>query len=273
MVSVSTPTIVLLHGQPDSSASLWPLRRELLRRLPTGVRVLAPDRPGYGANPLAATGYPGNVRWLQDWLTRIEAGPTLLVGHSWAGGVAALAAARRPSSVAGLVLLASIGPDCLLRLDRVLAAPVLGDLITYAALRLGRPLLRWRARPVIMGALAEVDLPYGRCTAAAMRRRPIWRTFLLEQRALVRELGDLDAALPLITVPTAVISGNQDSVIPSRTPIQLLASIPHASGHQVEGGHDLQLRQPAEVAELIAGLAAAQPGFSPHSASRAVSPA
>lgn len=54
MVFVPTPTIVLPHGQPGSSATLWPLRRELLPRLPDGVRVLAPDRPGYGADPLPA---------------------------------------------------------------------------------------------------------------------------------------------------------------------------------------------------------------------------
>jgi len=258
---VPTPTIVLLHGQPDSSASFWPLRRELLRRLPAGVRVLAPDRPGYGANPLPATGYPGNVRWLQDWLAQIEAGPTVLVGHSWAGGVAALAAARRPTSVAGLVLLASVGPGCLLRRDRVLAAPVLGSLLAYSALRLGSPVLRRRPGAMILNALAASDLPYGRSSSAAMLRRPVWRSFLLEQRALIRELPDLDAALSLITAPTTVISGDRDPVIPAATPIELLASIPHASGHQLSGRHDLQLRQPSEVADLIAGLATAQPGF------------
>ncbi|HEV2885961.1 MAG TPA: alpha/beta hydrolase [Jatrophihabitans sp.] len=267
------PTIVLLHGQPDSSASFWPLRRELLRRLPAGVRVLAPDRPGYGANPLPATDYAGNLRWLQAWLEQVEAGPTVLVGHSWAGGLAALAAARRPPSVAALVLLASIGPDCLLAVDKVLAAPVLGELIGFATLQLGRPLLGWRARSVIRSALAEADLAYGSSGAAAMRHRPIWRSFLLEQRALIRELPDLEAALPLITAPTAVITGERDTMIPARTGTGLLAAIGHASGHQVAGGHDLQLRRPAEVAGLIAGLLTGQPGFDPVLAGAAVRPA
>ncbi|MDQ2959181.1 MAG: alpha/beta fold hydrolase, partial [Actinomycetota bacterium] len=79
-----TPTIVLLHGQPDSSASFWALRRALRQLLPAGTRVLAPDRPGYGANPAPATDYAGNVRWLRGWLDQIEAGPTVLLGHSWA---------------------------------------------------------------------------------------------------------------------------------------------------------------------------------------------
>jgi pimeloyl-ACP methyl ester carboxylesterase len=65
---VSVPTVVLLHGQPDSSASFWSLTRELRPRLPSGVRVVAPDRPGYGANPLPAPDYAGPVRWLRRWL-------------------------------------------------------------------------------------------------------------------------------------------------------------------------------------------------------------
>ena len=256
MVLVPTPTIVLLHGQPDSSASFWPLRRELLRRLPDGVRVLAPDRPGYGANPLPATGYPGNVQWLHSWLEHVQAGPTVLVGHSWAGGVAILTAARRPPWLAGLALLASVGPECVVPIDRVLAAPVLGELIAFTTLQLGRPLVRWRARSAILAELAEADRRYGRCSGAAMRYRPVWRSFLLEQRALIAGLPEVNAALPLITAPTAVISGDRDSMIPPATPARLLAAIGHSTGSQVEAGHDLQLRRPAEVAELIAGWAA-----------------
>jgi pimeloyl-ACP methyl ester carboxylesterase len=256
MVLVRTPTIVLLHGQPDTSASFWPLRRELLSRLPAGCRVLVPDRPGYGANPLPATGYAGNVRWLRDWLEHVQAGPTVLVGHSWAGGAAILTAADRPPELAGLVLLASVGPGCLVPVDRVLAAPVLGELIAFATLHLGRPFVRWRARSAILDTLAEADRPYGSSSGTAMRHRPVWRSFLLEQRALIRELPRTTAALPQITVPTTVISGNSDSMIPARTAAGLLAAIEHSTGHQLDGGHDLQLRRPAEVAELIAGWVA-----------------
>jgi pimeloyl-ACP methyl ester carboxylesterase len=88
-----------------------------------------------------------------------------------------------------------------------------------------------------------------------MRHRPVWRSFLLEQRALIRELPRITAALPLIAAPTMVISGNSDSVIPARTATGLVAAIEHSTRHEIEGGHDLQLRQPAAVAELIAGWA------------------
>lgn len=254
---MTTPTIVLLHGQPDSSASFWRLRRELATRLPSGVRVLAPDRPGYGANPLPARDYAGNADWLRGWLDKVQAGPTVLLGHSWAGGVAALAAAAEPADgrLAGLVLLASVGPYCLLKIDPGLGAPLLGEAIAYGTLRLGRSIISRRATSVIIDNQPEPDRPFARASGLAMRARPVWRSFLTEQRALLRELPEIEAALGEIAIPTQIISGLKDPVIPARTPQALRARIRQASSHQIAGGHDLQLRQPEQVAELVATFA------------------
>ena len=252
---VRVPTIVLLHGQPDSSASFWPLRRELHNRMRPGVRIVAPDRPGYGVNPMPATDFAGNVRWLRRWLARVNAGPVMLIGHSWAGGVAALAASGDPGPVAGLVLLASIGPSCLLRIDPVLASPVLGDAIAFSTLRLARPLIRRRVRSVFADHIPAADTPYARTSGLAMRHRPVWRSFLTEQRALIRELPEITGALPRIAVPTRVITGTRDQIIPERTPTELIRAIPGARRIDIDGGHDLQLRQPAHVAEHVAGFA------------------
>jgi pimeloyl-ACP methyl ester carboxylesterase len=128
-------------------------------------------------------------------------------------------------------------------------------------LQLGRPVIRRRARAVILAALAEADRPYGRTSGSAMRHRPIWRSFLLEQRALLRELGQVSAALPQIATPAAVISGNQDSMIPAATPAALLAAIRNCAGFELDGGHDLHLREPAAVAEVIAGFVTELPGY------------
>ena len=246
---MTVPTIVLLHGQPDSSASFWPLRRELRALMPPPVRIVAPDRPGYGANPLPATDYAGNVRWLTRWLRKVSAGPTVLVGHSRAGGLAALMAAGETSPIAGLVLLASIGPSCLLRVDPVLAAPVVGDAIAYSTLRIGRPLIGYKARQAIFSRLTPTERPYASASGMAMRHRPVWRSFLTEQRALVRDLPAINRSSRR-KLPVRVLA------IPRITFDKLVQAIPQSSRVNIVGGtHDLQLRRPADVAESVSGFA------------------
>lgn len=247
------PTLVLLHGQPDSSASFWSLRRELAARLPAAVRIVAPDRPGYGANPAPATDFAGNVRWLRRWLDRIDAGPVVLAGHSWAGGVAALTAADPAEDrVRGLVLMSSIGPGCLTASDAILASPVLGRVLAYASLGLAQPLVRRKVASAILSEQDDADRPYVLASGLAMGRRAVWRSFLLEQRALLRELDAINACLGRIAVPTRVLHGSSDSMIPARTPAALAETIPDAVAVALEGGHDLQLRQAAATADSVA---------------------
>jgi pimeloyl-ACP methyl ester carboxylesterase len=254
---VPQPTIVLLHGQPDSSASFWALRRELRQRVDPAIRIAVPDRPGYGANPLPATDYAGNVQWLNEWISTFTAGPVLIVGHSWAGGVAVLTAAQVGGpELVGLVLLASIGPFCLLPVDSVLAAPVIGDLISFATLRVGRGPVTRKAASILASYLPAEDTPYAWASGAAMQRRPLWRSFLVEQRALISELPDITAALAKIAVKTQVLVGTRDPFIPQRTGVALASLIPGAQRIEIGGGHDLQLRQPVAVAKQVADLAA-----------------
>jgi pimeloyl-ACP methyl ester carboxylesterase len=249
---VAEPTVVLLHGQPDSSASMWRLRRALRDRLPAHARVLAPDRPGYGANTEPATDFGGNVRWLKGFLSRRGPGPVVLLGHSWAGGIAILAATGEIPEVVGIVLLASIGPSCLLRIDPMLASPVFGDAIAYLTLGLGRRGLMRHAARVLHAELDPLDEPYAWASGAAVAHRPLWRSFLLEQRALVDQLDEISAALPAVASPALIINGTSDSVIPPRTPHALAARIPDARRIQIDGGHDVQLRRADQTAAMVA---------------------
>src|ERR1700734_1088950 len=50
--------VVMLHGQPGAGSD-W---QQLADKLPAGLRVVALDRPGYGANPVAAGGFAVGAR-------------------------------------------------------------------------------------------------------------------------------------------------------------------------------------------------------------------
>jgi 3-oxoadipate enol-lactonase len=248
--------VVLLHGQPGSAAD-WP---QLAGRLPGTLRVLALDRPGYGASPVAAGGFHANARAVLAELDARKIERAVLVGHSYGGGVALSLAQQAPGRVEALVLLASVGPGCLTGWDRLLAAPVTGEVCALTA---------WSLTPWLARAwLAALARSRGRPSAAdehvmlrtwaSARHGRLWRSFLTEQRALVGELGSLTAALPDVVAPALLIADPRDRLVPVRTAHQLAAALPDARVQLVSGtGHHLPQRGAPAVAAAIARFLAA----------------
>src|SRR5580693_3724164 len=115
--------LVLLHGQPGSPAD-W---QQVAARLPARLHAVAPDRPGYGSSQLPAGGFAANARAVLHDLDSRGIKRAVLVGHSYGGGVALSAASMAPSRVEAVILLASVGPGCVNRWDRLLAAPGAGQ--------------------------------------------------------------------------------------------------------------------------------------------------
>jgi pimeloyl-ACP methyl ester carboxylesterase len=102
--------IVLVHGIPTSPA-LW---RHVTPHL-TGRRVLAFEMTGYGESVPAGTGRDISVSAQADrllaWLDHLGITSAILVGHDLGGGVVHIAAVRRPSICAGLMITNGIGYD------------------------------------------------------------------------------------------------------------------------------------------------------------------
>lgn len=262
MTAPDLPPVWVLHGQPDTSATWWATRRVLQATVeaagvdaPT-VRLL--DRPGYGHNPLPATDYAGNVAWLRAELDRTGVERVVLLGHSWGGGVAILAAAGDPR-VVGVALLASVGPDCLLPADRIFQVPGLGEPMSWVALGPGATFWRSYLRRRVRERIAPADAPHARSSAFANRHRPVWRSFAVEQRAMLRELPDIVAALPDVRVPALVVAGRDDHVIPPATPAGLVDRLPRATRVDLPVGHDMNLTAPGPAGAAVAHWLLDQP--------------
>ena len=252
----SGPTVLLLHGQPGSGASWDPVADRLVDRF----RVLAPDRPGYGATAGEARGIADNAELAAALLEVTGAGPATVVAHSWAGGVGVLLADRRPDLVHGLVLVgAACTPDSVDGLDRLLALPAVGEALTVAGLvALGEVLPRVRRlaprvpaafRDQFLATLPDQGVLGGERGALGRHRR----SFVTEQRALVDELPAVHAALPRITVPTAVVVGTWDVVVRPGAGRTLADGI--AGAELVElprAGHFVARDSPDELAGIIA---------------------
>ena len=122
--------VLFVHGQPGLGSD-WDLVSERL----ADHRLLIVDRPGYGRSGEETLTIAGNVEVLAEVVTGHDAAPVTVVGHSYGGGVAIELAARRPELVSGLVLVGSIGrADSLNVLDRLLARPVMGEVLSAAGL-------------------------------------------------------------------------------------------------------------------------------------------
>ncbi len=252
-MGVSERWVVLLHGQPGSGAD-W---QQVADRLPDGLGVLTPDRPGYGASPHPAGGFTAGARAVVAEMDDRGVDRAVLVGHSYGGGVALAAAQLAPERVEGLVLLASVGPGCLTWADWVLAAPVSGEFSALMAWRW----TPWFARAVLATAGLVRRRAVGPDEAvnwqawanAYYEHGPVWRSFLAEQRALVRELGGLTAALPTVVQPVLLVADPHDMIVPVRSTRRLAAALPDARVQMLDGpGHHLPCRAAPRIAAAIA---------------------
>jgi pimeloyl-ACP methyl ester carboxylesterase/uncharacterized membrane protein YbhN (UPF0104 family) len=250
--------LVLLHGQPGSAAD-W---REVAGRLPAQLHAVAVDRPGYGSSPRPAAGFAAGARTVLDELDSRGIARAVLVGHSYGGGVALSAASLGPDRVEAVVLLASVGPGCVNGWDRLLAAPGAGPLCALVA---------WQLTPWIARArLARIDRQRGSPLGpaehvnwqvwghAGREHGPLWRTFLAEQRALLRELDELVSALPSVQAPVLLLADPNDSVVPIDTARRLAQALPDARLQLVQGaGHHLPRRAADVVVSAIEAFVAA----------------
>lgn len=142
--SGSGEPLLLLHGNPDTSA-MW---QPLVAQLDGHYRCIAPDLPGFGrsAGPVPETdvSLDGMAQWVDELVNRLQLPtPLTLVVHDF-GGVYGLAwAARHPEKVKHLVI-----TNTLFHSDyqwhfwaRVWRTPLLGEL---SMVLLAVPVLGWQ---------------------------------------------------------------------------------------------------------------------------------
>ena len=215
-------------------------------------RPIAPDRPGWdGAS--RPTDLEGNAAAAAAALDRAGVAQATVVGHSFGAAVAAWLAATRAERVGALVLAApAANTDSLVPLDHLLATPLVGDVLSGAALAgaglaLASPHLRRQ-----LAALLALDSAYLRSAGRRLVRPSSWRAFASEQRTLVRQLPELERRLPEIRVPVTILAGTADRIVPLASARRLSVQIPHA--HLVEldqADHLLPQHRATQLADVV----------------------
>lgn len=243
------PAVLLLHGQPGSGGD-WDGVARILAREHT---VVVPDRPGYGRTGGRATGFAGNVRAAITLLDGHGIESVAVAGHSWGAGVALALAIETPERVRSLTLVAPVTPlDRLGVIDRLLADPRVGPRLAYGTMRgLGFALERAPLRRRLGALMPGYGSDRVRDLAREWRNGRAWRSFYVEQRALVDELPGLRPRLPLVQAPATVVVADRDRIADPAGGRALAATIGARVVEIPGAGHLLPMREPERVAEVI----------------------
>ncbi len=242
-------TLVLAHGY-GCDQSLW---REVAQALPMTRRVLF-DWPGAGgADPAAyeperhasLDGYADDLLALMEEMDLRDA---VVVGHSVAGTIAAMAAARAPQRF-GLVVMVAPSP-CFMNdppgyeggFDR----PQLEALID--GLAEGQAAWSRAVAPVVMGNPDRPDLST-RLADSFCAMDPV----IALRWARATFLTDIRALVPQVRVPCLVLQCQSDALAPLVVGDWLQAHLPTSAQVRLQAtGHCPHVSAPAEVAGVLA---------------------
>ena len=231
-----------------SDHSMWDRQVEALRG--ARWRTLALDPPGHGLSP-----GPGRIFTMDECAdagvrlleTLPQGVPVVIMGTSWGGMIAPRIAALRPDRVKGLVLFNTTAdaPNLQTRLTArlltiMLALPPLDRLVN-------KMLLSMQLSAETRGSRPEV----GQTLAAQFRS---W-----DRRALIRSVDSVlvrrDAffdKLGSVSTPALVVSGKEDTILPTPLSRRITGRMPHARHVEVAGAaHLVPLEQPVETNRLM----------------------
>jgi len=238
--------VVFLHG--------WGLdhrvyKRALARLAAAGVRVVAPALPGFGGTAALrerSWSLSGFADWLTEFLDAVGVSePSLVVGHSFGGGVGIVFAHDHPARVRGLVLVNSIG-----------ASAWSGT--RGAARRMAqRPLWDWGLHfPSDLWPLGQTRRVLPVILAEAVPNlvrdpRAFWRVAALARTAyLTGELEELKAR----RLPVVVLWGRQDRIITRDAFEEMCAVLGDPHSFTVEGSHAWLIADPDTFGEIMTNV-------------------
>jgi pimeloyl-ACP methyl ester carboxylesterase len=247
--AVSNDFFLLLHGQPGAAAD-WERLRAVLG---PGVPTLAIDRPGWDGSS-RATDLAGNARAALAALDRAGVARATVVGHSLGAAVGAWLAVSHPERVSRLVLVSpAANSDSLGPVDYLLAAPFVGWPTTIGAMAGGGLMLGARSVRRWVAEATALDERYLRSAGRMLLAPRAWRSFVREQRFLVRDLPALERRLVEIAAPTTIVSGTADRVVPLSAARRLCGQIPAVELVEIpHAGHLLHIQQADRLAEIVA---------------------
>ncbi|MDE1819403.1 MAG: alpha/beta hydrolase [Euryarchaeota archaeon] len=232
------PPLVFFHGA-GSIGQGWVGAFPLLAQ---HHRVILPDLPGFGLSPdnPRLKNFRDLGAALIELLRSEGRGRVDLMGNSMGGGIAAGIALEHPELVRGLVLAAPGGLHENENMHAEAARVVPGEVNQWLFYRPER---------------GRESFP----TLSPEEVRTRWRS---TRQALGRwvQQGFVKLDYPKLKVPTLIVWGRQDRILPSQWAIELSERIPGSRAVVLEEcGHIPQLELPGEFTQIVEGFLSTLP--------------
>ena len=241
--------VVYVHGL-FSSSTTW---KKVLSSASAGHPAVAVDLPGFGFSdrpwPYDYT-VGGQALSLLRYLDARKLDQFACVGNSLGGAVCLVAAAARPDRVRALALVGSASPVSSIPWNfRLLRTPVVGDVEMELVIR---PVVELAMRHRMFARSERVTRETVDEWWQPIRVPGTRRAALVAVRSSTRGYGDL---LGKIRVPTLVLWGKEDKILPSEEGFRLSSAIPGASLVLLpDTGHVPQEETPEQFSRAVASF-------------------
>ncbi len=219
------PSVLLLDG-PPGTPFMWHQVLPVLRsRGMQPCTVKRPDNPaiaGQAEDPFTTA---ADIAQLLHDQQRC---PAVIVGYRFGAGTALALAASAPRHVRALVLVApAAGLQSISIADRVLAAPMLGPVVTWLGFRLAGLALHLPVlRREILTTRAGLNARDAKQFVRHITFGSTWRTFVSEQRRLVNDARRRNQQLSRIDCPVLIVDGSHDRIVARRAGTALRGLLP-----------------------------------------------
>ncbi len=253
----SEQPVVLVHGWPLSHR-MW--EGQITALVAAGFRCVAYDRRGFGESDRPAGGYDYDTfaNDLHDLITTLDLKDVILAGFSMGGGeVARYLGAHGSDRIAKAMFISAVPPFLLKTTDD----PYGADMAVFEGMMAGVKhdriaFLDGFFKPFFNWSPDQADFP---ADAIAYAKWIAWGASPVGTVECIRAFGTTDfrADLQKITIPTLVLHGTKDAIVPfEASGARTAAMIPTSRTVLIEGGaHGLTVTHPRQLTEAMVAFA------------------
>lgn len=211
--------ILILHGWNLSGARFDLLVSEFKKH---GFTVWVPDLPGFGTEPMQETSLclSDYVEFTRNYIQSRKIKKPVIVGHSFGGRIGIKLAAHYPGEIYALILSGAPGINPVgslkIRFFRILAKT--GNVIFSLPL------------------LSLMEESFRRILYTLARSGDYYKTAPFMRETLKRIVGeDISQLLPALALPTLLIWGKDDRIVPVEIAGRMAVAMPHAQLVVIDG--------------------------------------